>query len=77
MQFDKNDKALQKQLEKVPSIKDLQIAEKIERLRQFNNNNNNNNNINNNNNNNNNNSNNNIIIIIIIIITILENNLIR
>ena len=74
MQFDKNDKALQKQLEKVPSIKDLQIAEKIERLRQFNNNNNNNNNINNNNNNSNNN---NIIIIIIIIITILENNLIR
>ena len=74
MQFDKNDKALQKQLEKVPSIKDLQIAEKIERLRQFNNNNNNNNN--NINNNNNNNSNNNIMIIIIII-TILENNLIR
>ena len=53
----------------MPSIKDLQIAEKLERLRQFSNN--------DNNNNSNNNNNNNIIIIIIIIITILEKNLIR
>ena len=33
----------QKQLENAPSIKDLQIAEKLERLKQFNNNNNDNN----------------------------------
>ena len=44
IQTDKNNKALQKQLENVPSIKDLQIAEKLEYLKQFNNNNNNNNN---------------------------------
>ena len=32
---------MQKQLENTPSIKALQIAEKLERLKQFNNNNNN------------------------------------
>ena len=42
IQTDKNDKALQKQLEKAPSIKDLKIAEKLEHLKQFNNDNNNN-----------------------------------
>ena len=35
---------MQKQLENTPSIKDLQIPEKLELLKQFNNNNNNNNN---------------------------------
>ena len=35
---------MQKQLENTPSIKDLQVAEKLELLKQFNNNNNNNNN---------------------------------
>ena len=35
---------LQKQLENAPSIKDLQIPEKLERLKQFNNNNDNNDN---------------------------------
>ena len=53
VQTDKNDKALQKQLENAPSIKDLQIAERLERLKQFNNNNENNNNDNNNDNDNN------------------------
>ena len=38
---------LQKQLENAPSIKDLQITEKLERLKQFNNNNNDNNDNNN------------------------------
>ena len=38
---------LQKQLENAPSIKDLQITEKSERLKQFNNNNNDNNDNNN------------------------------
>ena len=33
---------MQKQLENAPSIKDLQITEKLECLKQFNNNNNNN-----------------------------------
>ena len=40
IQTDKNDKALQKQLEKAPSFKDLKIAEKLEHVKQFNNNNN-------------------------------------
>ena len=44
---------MQKQLENAPSIKDLQIAEKLELLKQFSNNNNNDNNNNNNNDNNN------------------------
>ena len=48
IQSDKNDKALQ--LENPSSIKDLQVAEKLGRLKQFNNNNNNNNNNDNNNN---------------------------
>ena len=39
IQTDKNNKLLQKQLENALSIKDLQIAEKLERLKQFNNNN--------------------------------------
>ena len=39
IQTDKNDKALQKQLEKAPSFKDLKIAEKLEHVKQFNNNN--------------------------------------
>ena len=37
IQTDKNNKALQKQLENAPLIKDLQIAEKLERLKQLNN----------------------------------------
>ena len=41
IQTGKNDKALQKQLENAPSIKDLEITEKLELLKQFNNNNNN------------------------------------
>ena len=40
---------LQKQLENAPSIKDLQITEKLESLKEFNNNNDDNNNNNNNN----------------------------
>ena len=40
IQTDKNNKALQKQLENAPSIKDLQITEKLECLKQFNDNNN-------------------------------------
>ena len=48
---------MQKQLENTSSINDLQIAEKLELLKQFNNN--NNNNINNNDINNNNSNNNN------------------
>ena len=44
IQTDKNNKALQKQLENAPLIKDLQIAEKLERLTQLNNIDNNDNN---------------------------------